>query len=173
MTRPTVVTVIAVIGLVFGLLGICCGGFGLLGNALTESMMGASSQGDSDISRQLLASPQASRYNLFSSAVSLGLGFLLLIGSIGLFSMAAWSRGLMLFYSIFAILANIGSTLLYFMLLYPEQQKIIGNNPDAAAYLIGSYVGLGCGVVLGLVYPVAVLIILNKPEIKRAFENKF
>lgn len=171
MTRPTAVTVIAVIGIAFGLLGICCGGFGLLGSAFTESIMGAAPQGEQDINRQLWSGPQATRYNLFSSVISLVLGFMLLIGSIGLLMMALWARGLMLFYALFAIVANIGSSLLYFLLLYPEQQKIIASNPGAQAYMFGHYFGLGCGVVLGLIYPIAVLIILNKPEIKSAFEN--
>lgn len=172
MARPTAVTVIAVIGIVFAILGICCGGFGLLGSALTESMMGASPAGEQDINRQMMNIPGMDRYNLFSSVIAIILGFLLIIGSIGSLMMAGWARGLMVFYAMFAILANVGSTIIYFTMLFPEQQKIAANNPGAQAYLVGSYFGLGCGMIIGLIYPIAVLLIMNKPEIKSAFENK-
>jgi len=172
MTRPTAVTVIAVIGIVFAILGICCGGFGLLGNAMTESMMAASPASEQDISRQMMNIPGMDRYTLFSSVITIILGFLLIIGSIGSLMMAGWARGLMVFYAMFAIVANIGSTIIYFAMFLPEQQKIAANNPGASAYMMGNFLGLGCGMIIGFIYPIVVLLIMNKPAIKSAFENK-
>jgi hypothetical protein len=174
VTRPTAVTVISVIGIVLGILGLCGGVWGLLSNSM-QGMMGAQNaqNNQQEIFTKVFSDPTYVRYQMFSSLVSLVMSIPLLIGAIGLLGMNSWARGLMIFYAWFNILANILMLILFFGIVMPALSKITAGAPEAKAVMPMLYGFSLCCTPIGLIYPIAALIILNKPGIKSAFESKF
>lgn len=160
MTRPTAVTVIGVLGIVFSVLGLCCSIFGGLGLAAVLGMGEAltAQAGAESPELSALNSPTFRIYTLVSLVIGIVFGVWLLIGSIMLLRMLPIGWSLMVAYAAVAILWSIVDTVLTLTVL---------SNVAAVA-------GAGrlFGFVIGLIYPIAVLIVLTRPTIKQAFQQQ-
>jgi hypothetical protein len=191
--RPTSLTVMGVLGIVFSgfaILGafggcagaICSGTFmqkvlsQIPAEATGELAEGAASllQTANQIMQLLMV------YLFVVSAVSLVSGTIGLVGSIGLVSDKRWGRGLVLAYAALALVFNIASTVLYSIVIFPPYQKLMeqaarwtssmSSNPFNNAGMAGFQMfGSILGGILGCAFPIILFIFLNTPKAKTHF----
>jgi hypothetical protein len=156
--RPTGVTVIGVIGIILGVFGLC----GSLCGAAAAGMlpqiaeMAQQSGEQSAELKAMMENPAAMRFALVGSIVGVLLGLWLLIASTMLLGMKPVGYTLMMAYAVVSILWNIIGTGISF--------AVMGTEPNPIALI---------STIIGLIYPVAVLIVLTRPNIKEAFQSSF
>lgn len=157
--RPTAVLVLGILGILFGVLGLCCnlvsaGSSGFL-LAVSETLP-AEQRASPDI--QMLRDPTFSRYLLVFSVIGTLLSLLLLVSSILLLQMKPVGYTLMMttcsLFLVFVVVQIVSEM----TLLAPIYEKY-GQSPRWWSYI------------LPFLYPVVVLIVLTRPPIKEAFRQ--
>lgn len=145
--RPTSVTVFGILNIVFGTMGLMCMPVGLIA-------MFAMPQ----VAHQA-AMPRA--WLLLSSAIGLASTILLIIVGIGLLYLKAWARKGSVFYGWFAIIWGIIGTGLNIWFMTSRIQ-------GSAEMVLPSMIGGACGGLIGLIYPVLLIIFMQRPNVKQA-----
>ncbi|GIV05110.1 MAG: hypothetical protein KatS3mg016_0685 [Fimbriimonadales bacterium] len=156
--RPTGVTVIGILGIILGLFGLCgslCGA-AVAGMLPQIAEMAQQSGEQSPELKAMMENPAAMRFVLVGSIVGALLGLWLLIASVMLLGMKPVGYTLMMAYAVVSILWSIVSTGI---------SVAVMGAPSSPISLIGT--------IAGLIYPVAVLIVLTRPNIKEAFQSSF
>ena len=145
--RPTAVTVFGILNIVFGTLGLMCMPLAFVGMFAMPHVGNPA------------ALPKV--WLLFSSAIGLGCTVLLIAAGIGLLYLKAWGRRCSLFYGWFAIVWGIiGAGLnIWFTTLKAE-----GN----MEMVLPSVIGGVCGGLIGLIYPILLVIFMQRPNVKEA-----
>jgi hypothetical protein len=193
--HPAVLTV-GIFQVLFGLLSLCCGGFGALGAytmfndpkfdpsktppPVTKSGSGSpktGSPGIMEVNEELVRRVPSYLYEqTFEACANLFLGLLMLLSGCGLFFMQSWARWLSIFYAILHILKNIGTLIYSLVWIIPTMNAIYdewggAGNPQTAGAKVGGPIGafLGFSVVL---YPILVCILLLIPPVSRAFRGE-
>jgi hypothetical protein len=161
--RPISVTVLAIIGIVLGVLGVVCTPFALLPLVLDlpqEPMQEA-----------LYANNLYVGWYYGSTVVGFLLSILLLAAAISALSLKPWARRGLIWYAWLAIcLGAIGVVVALVTMLPLAQQQPA--DPAAAWGLWGGLIGGVCGGIIGLIYPVFVLIFMTRPHVVAAFEGE-
>jgi Na+/H+-dicarboxylate symporter len=156
-TRPQSVNTLGILNLVFA-------GLGLIGMVATYAMYfgGLHLRHDpvQEIARSSPTYMSFMRATLVSGTIAaIALG----TSGIGLRQMKSWGRHLAIAYSIWSIVAAIfGFYMTHKYLLEPLSHS---DNPAAKGGVAGGYMGG----LIGLVYPVVLLIFMNKRDVKDAF----
>lgn len=159
--RPPSVLVIGILGIVLGLLGICCMGFVLLGAGFIGSIAEGSTA-STDPSVQFLMDPTYRRFTIFSAVLWIVFSIWLIIGSILFIQLKPIGWTLMVAYAILSISFALLSVALDFTLLAPVYERYQASRSPAES--IGT-------VIVGLIYPIAVLIVATRPAIKERFQS--
>lgn len=150
--RPTVVTVFAVLNIVFGGLGLLCSPIGIAGMLIEQPGM-----------------PVYSGATLVFAMFSTGLGMImsgvLLAAGIGLLNQKRWARQTSYFYGWFAIVWGIISIVITLVAMISEAPAV--NGEAATAGIIGAISG-ACGGLIGLIYPIFLVIYMRKTTIIEA-----
>ncbi len=157
--RPTAVLVLGILGILFGVLGLCCnlvtaGSSGFL-SAVSESLP-AEQRGSPDV--QMLSDPTFARYLLVFSGIGTLLSFLLVVSSILLLQMKPVGYTLMMTTCSLLVVSLLVQMVSELTLLAPIYEKY-GQSPRWWGYL------------LPFLYPVVALIVLTRPSIKEAFRQ--
>jgi len=152
--RPTAVTVIGILGIVFGILGLCCNlvGLGAAGSLPMLAEMAQQSGEQSAEFQQMLNNPALMRYTMVSAIVGLVLSVWMIVASILLLGMKPIGYTLMLANAVVLLLWAIVGTIVGI--------AIVGVDPTSLV-----------GVPIQIAFPVAVLIVLTRPNIKEAFQS--
>jgi hypothetical protein len=152
--RPTAVTVIGIIGIVLGILGLCCNliGLGAAGSLPMLAEMAQQSGEQSPELRQVLENPALMRYTMVSAVVGLVLSVWMIVASILLLGMKPIGYTLMLSNAVVRLLWAIVGTIVGI--------AIVGMKPTSLI-----------SVPFQIAFPVAVLIVLTRPNIKAAFQS--
>jgi pheromone shutdown protein TraB len=152
--RPTAVTVIGIIGIVLGILGLCCNIVGIVGAGSLPMLaeMAQQSGEQSPELQQMLNNPALMRYTMVSAVVGLVLSVWMIVASILLLGMKPIGYTLMLSNAVVLLLWAIVSTI--------AGIAIVG--ADATSFI---------GVPIQIAFPVAVLVVLTRPNIKEAFQS--
>ena len=152
--RPTAVTVISIIGIVLGILGLCCNIVGMVGAGLLPMLaeMAQQSGEQSPELQQMLNNPALMRYTMVSAIVGLVLSVWMIVASILLLGMKPIGYTLMMANAVVQLLWAIVGTIVGI--------AIVG--ADATSFI---------GVPIQIAFPVAVLIVLTRPNIKEAFQS--
>ena len=152
--RPTAVTVISIIGIVLGILGLCCNlvWLGAAGSLPMLAEMAQQSGEQSAELQQMLNNPALMRYTMVGAIVGLVLSVWMIVASTLLLGMKPIGYTLML--------ANAGVWVAW----------------TIVSTLVGVVLGLTdpCTIITALilmVFPVVVLIVLTRPNIKEAFQS--
>jgi len=153
--RPTAITVIGIIGIVLGVLSLCCNlaGLGAAGLLPTLAEMAQQSGEQSPELQQMLNNPGLVRYTMVSSVLGLLLSLWLIVASILLLGMKPIGYTLMLANAVVVLLWAIVGTIVGI--------AIVGADPTSLI-----------GVPFQIAFPVAVLIVLTRPNIKAAFQSR-
>ena len=149
MQRPTSVTVFGILNIVFGVLGFCC----LPLSAAAFFMPHDSPVMQSNPVMQVIDTNAGYRAFLLGSIV-VGMIFIimLLIGGIGLLINKAWGRTLSLVYAYYAIASAVVGMVVNLAVLAPALAQ------QQAGLLVNSI----CGGVIGLIYPVLLLVFMYR-----------
>jgi pheromone shutdown protein TraB len=152
--RPTAVTVISIIGIVLGILGLCCNIVGIVGAGSLPMLaeMAQQSGEQSPELQQMLNNPALMRYTMVSAVVGLVLSVWMIVASILLLGMKPIGYTLMMANAVVLLLWAIVGTI--------AGIAIVG--ADATSFI---------GVPIQIAFPVAVLVVLTRPNIKEAFQS--
>lgn len=189
--RPGLVTALAVMNFIFGgmgLLGAVCGGLAIAGFAALMQNAPPGPGGGPNPMKELVDVftniPGYVPFMIGSVVMGLIMSILLFVSGFGLLKMRNWARKVCFVYAVYTILATIGGTVYQAVVVQPatdkgmlefqqKMQKQAGGpaapppaNPFGNA---GGVAGLVAGSLFSIAYSVALLVILNLPDVKRAF----
>jgi hypothetical protein len=152
--RPTAVTVIGIIGIVLGILGLCCNIVGMVGAGSLPMLaeMAQQSGEQSPELQQMLNNPALMRYTMVSAVVGLVLSVWMVVASILLLGMKPIGYTLMMANAIVLLLWAIAGTIAGIAIVGMEPTSLIS-------------------VPFQIAFPVAVLVVLTRPNIKEAFQS--
>ncbi len=185
-TRPTAITVIAVLQFVFGGIGLLsfCGDViqAVAGNKLfTPSFGGPQTQQQQELQQSLqrfieeiLVGPKAIKIGS-----NLTLSLVMIISGIGLLKMQSWGRMLSILYTLLSILEKVFMAGYTVVVSIPAAQEFVkpiaarGQEGQAMALTMQIMVfGMVVISVLSMTYPIIVLIIMFRPKIVAAFRGE-
>ena len=160
--KPASIKVFGILNIIFGSLGLVCGGFGFL---VLVVMQSSSEMGDviqSAISTQY--SEGYMTFIMFAAVIGLLLSIFLLTCGIGLLKERNWGRTCSLGYAVLGIIHAtvnaIGSVIF-------AQAGPAAMGPVA----IGASVGAIIGTAIGVIYPICILIFLTRPNVVEALKE--
>ncbi len=169
--RPTSVTVIAVLAIIFGSLAVL-GALCVLPQSFGLSLRPNPTM-DAVRNDPILLS-----FSIFNQVIQLVFGVVLLITGISALSLKQWARVWMLRYAVAFLVFSILTTILNITVIHPRLQKAISSARPANSPLntqqvqsilqITHYGGL-CFATLFLLWPVAILYYMSRPHVKDAF----
>ena len=161
MQRPKSATV-------FGILNIAFAVMGVLGLIFTIIALRFAHSNPS--MRLIQQSPVLAAWTKFTLPLGFVNSIVLAIAGIGLLLMKNWARILSIIYAIYSLVFGIvGLFLMFFFMILPlieqAQQK---SGPESVAAVFGAFGGM-IGAVIGLAYPVLLLIFMLRPKLVEAF----
>jgi hypothetical protein len=166
MNRPTSITVLGILNIIFGAIG-------LMGIALSIVMMFIHPAMDMknpvlDLMKQ---NPAYALYTNISMVIGAVFTIALCLSGIGLLMLRPWGRWLSIAYAVFGLVSLVVNTLInYFFLLTPLLNKLAALPPgQEKAAAMGGIVGLVGGLCIGPIYPIVLLIFMFRPNVMAAF----
>jgi hypothetical protein len=169
--RPTSVTVLAIIGIIFAALGT----FGAI--FMVAMLMGVTAQ--DPFNKALMEDGAYRGMQIVSEIVHTVLTVVLWIGSIGSLKLQPGARTAMLVYAWASIISGVISSIAMFIILPDLLDKAMAaasmTMPPEVAQMTRSMlvVMMPISVILGAAYPVCVLIFYTRKKVVNAFQGKF
>lgn len=166
--RPGVVTALAIIGIVFG-------GLGLLCKPVLVGLLFIPQPGPNpavDMQKELMG------WNIFSAVAGTLISILLLASSIGALSLKPWARKGLLTYSAVAVLMNLVNLVASIIWIVPKmkemQEQMIkqqGSAPTGMAAMMQTMgtAGAVIGFLIAMIFPLLLLYFFTRPNIIAAF----
>ena len=166
VARPTPVTVLAIIGLVLGGLGLLCKPVGLLYVLV---------QIPHPIMNVMREDAFIRGWTVVSVATGWLISLLLLLSSVGSLRLRDWGRTGMMAYAFLAILMTLVSRTVEWRVvepaLAPAIREIAAQQPGAAKFQLSGGKGYSVGLGVGLWFPVLLVVYFNRRDVRRAFEE--
>ncbi len=161
--RPTSVTVLAIIGIIWAAILLLCNGFAMIGLVMMQSGL------PNPMFDEIRSNTFVWLVQIIVPVVGLINAVALMAGSIGALGLKPWGRSLMVIYAVVAIVIGLLNTVVTIVFLNPVMQRAIANDPNARAVAVGQQVGVYFGIAAVLLYPIFVLVFMNKAHVKAAF----
>ena len=170
--RPTSVTVLAILGIIFGGMGVLCKPLSLAAIFIPQPAPNPAVE----MQKDMMA------FNLANAAVGTAVSVLLLAASIGCLSLKPWARKGMLTYAGLALALTVVGAIITFVWMMPKiqemqrqmmaQQSAGGTPPPPQMMSIvqsAGTIGAVLGTVGALIYPTCLLYFFTRPNVKSAF----
>jgi hypothetical protein len=172
--RPTSLTVVGIVGIIFGALGVLC----LLGSiGMTFSSMGAANAAMMSQTDMIIG--------VFNAFVGLILSTFVIIGSIGVLNLRPWSRVMMIVTEAVDLIFQLFKFIVGIVYAIPKQLDMMVNHPppqwnaeqvQAMQSKMGLIKAFSYGVVvicflIPAAYAIVVLIVMNRPKAKAALSE--
>ncbi len=165
MQRPGAVTAFGILNIVFGGLGVLCTPMSLLFLWFQRAR-------DLPIQRVMDASAGLFAYWVAMAAFSMLSALALIAAGIGLLQLRPWARVLSIVYGIFSIVVGIVGMMVNAVFVFgPMITRARTGGPEAAASLVGLTAGT-IGGIIGMVYPILLLVFMTRPRIRDAFHRQ-
>jgi hypothetical protein len=165
--RPTSVTVLAGIGIVLGSLGILCKPAGAMLQLLITLPQ------PNPVMDVFRNDPAIRMFTIGATATGTLLSILLLISSLGSLTLKPWARAGMMAYACLAVVMTFLSQAVGYFLIGPAVESAMRQSglpqPPGMGWM-GPGVNLAIGLVIGLWYPVLIVIYFTRARAKEAFE---
>lgn len=165
-TRPTSLTVLGVLGIIFGAAGILCVG-GLLAYGLIK--------GDPNMEH---APPTMMMVNIGLTAIGVVLSLFLMIGSIGLLNLRPWSRSLMLVWAWVDLIFDAAKFAICVFYILPIIMELFQTYPPPGVtpqvmpmVRIASIAQWGVIFLVTAGFSVFILLVLSRPNVKAALSE--
>ncbi len=156
-SRPTCLTVLGIINIVFGVFGALCAPIGLISLKI-PGMEGLGSG--------------FRMWTIVSVIVGVIASAALILLGIGLLKLKSWARIGNMVYAWFAILWGLAGTALNMTLIMPAMQEGMGGaHAQVMGGMIGGMVFSAIGGIVGLIYPILLLVFMNRQEVRDAFDQ--
>lgn len=152
--RPTSVTVLAILNIVFGGLGILCSPFAVI-SLLIPQPTGSGFE----------ISYAMKLFSMFSYGLGFVMSIILLASGIGLLNLKKWARQTAYFYGWFTVAWGILSIVINAVLFSTGAAISSEATPEMAGGIIGGIIGGMCGGLIGMIYPVVLIVLLRKPHV--------
>lgn len=162
--RPTVVTVMAVLGIIFGGIGVLCTPFSLVPYFVN---LGQPNPVIDAVKENALLLD----YMIFATLLSFLVAILLLTCSIGALKLKPWARTGLVWYGIVGCILAILGLIVNVVWFFPILENMKGNPNQVKGAQMGGMIGGVAGAVFGLALPLAMWIVMTRPSIKAAFEG--
>jgi hypothetical protein len=184
-TRPTGVTVIAVLQLIFGGLGLCGTLVGAGGQAMRFQASSSTGTAQGTVTQQDFETELERRAPGYKAVqvTELIVGFvtsgLMIASGIGLLNMRPWGRTTAIVYAALSIAVRIPSVIYSAAFVLPAMNAVLDTLPGAnqgpgAAVAQGIKFGLIFGLVIGfltIIYPIIVLCVMLNGKVSAAFRK--
>jgi hypothetical protein len=194
--RPMPVTVIAVLNFIFGGLGVLytlCGGLAFLGMILMFQNLPAPPGGGPNPGKEFgnlfTSIPGFVPFTIGRTILDSVLAIVLIVAGFGLLRMRNWGRIASMVYAVITILTTVGATAYSLAIVNPAMEKGMAEfqakmqkmqaqaRPGAPAPPPPAFGGGGVtnvistvvGAVFGVAYSIAILAVLNLPDVRKAF----
>ncbi len=172
--RPTAVTVMGILNIVFGslsLLCLACSGIILLIMANQSGLGNPVLELFEAMRREI---PGYVPVTILSLTLGVLMAVLLIVAGIGLLNMRGWGRVLSIVYGIVTILTQIGAMIYQFAYVNPAMQRVHENLPPAFRGGMSGDPTFNAimsmlGAILGMVYAIVLLIMMLLPGVSAAF----
>ncbi len=151
--RPTSVTVLGILNIVFGSLNLLCTPIAIVGLMVPQP------------NSPFQMGPGMKIYTGFGVVLGLVCASVLLASGIGLLKQKNWARQTAYIYGWFAIIWGVIAIIINIFIFSPS---LTGVSEEVAPAIIGGIVGSMCGGIIGLIYPIVLIIYLKKPHIVQA-----
>ena len=163
--RPTAVTVLAIIGIIWGALMLLCQGFGLLPMLLGDLA------GPNPVLEEIRKDPVARTWSIVGPVIGLALGFVLIVGSIGALTLKPWGRHAMLLFAAVDVVLAIVNGVIAITVMNPITAKVMGGQfgQNTNVFAAAQHGGAIFGILVVLTFPICVLIFMTRPHVKAAF----
>jgi hypothetical protein len=148
--RPTSVTVFGILNIIFGAMGLLFTPLGILMMFVFPATMELSEG--------------VKMWLMFGSVVGLACAVLLIITGIGLLKLKPWARVWTFGYGLFAIGWGVLGMILNIIFM---SSGGYGFSSDAIPGLIGGF----CGAIVGLIYPILLVVFMRKENVIQAFNR--
>jgi hypothetical protein len=171
--RPVVATVFGILNLVFGILGVCgnlASGGGFI--AITSGILDAEMKADMNL--QQFDDPVFFGLLIMQLVLGFILSVIIIISGVGLLQFKPWGRKLANFYAIaYLILLVVGLAINIVFTVMPaiHEANIPDANPQQIGGAIGGIVGGILGICFGAIYPICILVFLNRRQFVNQIEN--
>ena len=169
--RPTSVTVFAILGIIFGSLGV-------LGTLCTLPQYLGVKFAPNPVMDEMRKDPLLMSLTIGGLVVGLVLAILELYSSIGMLSLKPGTRRLFVLFAILTIVVTIASIVLTLLVTNPRMQEVTQrsvqsnpqlNTPQMKTIMQYSSYGGVCMSVVMLIWPILILYFMTRPHVKRAF----
>ncbi|MCA9066365.1 MAG: hypothetical protein KDA96_25030 [Planctomycetaceae bacterium] len=168
--RPTSMTVFGILNIVFSVMGICGATIGIISMFMMQQ--GQQFGPPNPAIDIMLNSPAYRVFNIISQIVGLLTAFILLTSGIGLLKGRSFGRTLANVYAVIAIVGGIAGTIAsYFILVVPMMQQA-NQGPEQQAAAIGGAIGGLVGGCVGMIYPILVLVFMNRATVKEYLQRQ-
>ncbi|MHC4292144.1 MAG: DUF4339 domain-containing protein [Planctomycetota bacterium] len=151
--RPTSVTVLGILNIVFGGLGLLCSPFGIISILMPQP----------NSPFQLTSAMKM--FSLVGCAVGFVFAIVLLASGIGLLYLKRWAREAALVYGWAAIIWGILALVMNGIMF---SSSLSGASQEAMPAVVGGIIGAMCGGLIGLIYPVILIVFMRKPHVIQA-----
>lgn len=161
--RPTSVTVLAVLGIIFGAIRTLCTPLGVLPFLVSTAP-------PNPVIDAYRSDPLMMAVLIGSAIGTMGGGILLLAGSIGALRLHRWARKVLIVYAWIAIVVEVTGDVMGVAYIIPKVGQAVASLPNSAQ-IMGQMYGAIFGGFIALTLPVLMLVFMNKPNVKAAFEG--
>ncbi|MHC4553347.1 MAG: DUF4339 domain-containing protein [Planctomycetota bacterium] len=152
--RPTSVTVLGILSIVFGSLNVLCTPFAFIGLFMPQPDGTPFAMG-----------PGMKIYTAVGAVVGLIAAGFLLASGIGLLKLKNWARQIAYGYGWFAVIWGIVGIIINAVFMLPN---LSGMGEHETPAMVGGVIGGMCGGILGLAYPVILIVFMKRPNIIEA-----
>jgi hypothetical protein len=155
--RPTGLTVMAVLAWVFGGMAFCCLPFSIV------QIYFPISQGPQGNPMEAVYAemPWIKTFTLVSSLIGMLTSMVLIIGGVGLWKLRRWGWTLLNGYAVFQLLSVLVQAVVNFVFIFPPASEIVGGMPGGEMAVPMLYLSGGCGMAIGALLPVVLLVVIN------------
>ncbi len=172
--RPVIATVFGILNLVFGILGVCgnIAGIGLFA-FIASGAIDANMRNEMNL--QQFEDPVY--FAMLSAQMVLNgiLSIVIIISGIGLLKFKAWGRKLANFYAVaylILLVAGVAFNVVFTLLPAINEANNPGADPEKVGAAVGGVVGGVFGICFGVIYPICILIFLNRRSFKEQIEGR-
>ncbi len=161
--RPTSVTVLAILGIIFGGFGTLCSPFALI--PFFMEMPGPKNP----VMEAMKDDGTLMGWTIGSTLLGWVMAIVLLSASIAALKLKEWARKTLAIYAVAAFVTGAISLVFTLAVMNPKMAEIIGNDPAAKSAMAMQTVFSLIGFAVGLIFPAFLLFYMTRPHVKAAF----
>lgn len=171
---PTIATVFGILNIIFGILGVCSGAAGFAGFAFISSGV-LDERMKAEANLQQFDDPVFFALLMIQVILGLVLSGTLIAGGIGLLKFRPWGRKLSNFYavsSLILLLVGLGINIVYTIIPALSAANDPGARPEEIGGAVGGIIGGVFGSCIGTIYPICLLIFMNRKQFVAQIEAR-